>query len=132
MGRSPLETLRIAATKSPVEGRTPSHKGRPRKARFLRTIIWENLTTRCTLAGEDGRGRTRHTRPSHISKTRSLSGGTSMSTSTLRPPAATQDLAANARGLLRFVYTHNPFYVISAWFVFGGLRVSFDPQGKLF
>ena len=54
-----------------------------------------------------------------------------MSTSTARPQAA-GGLAKNARGLLRFVYTHNPFYVISAWFVFTGLRMSFDPQGKEF
>ena len=35
-------------------------------------------------------------------------------------------------GLVRFLYTHNPFYLISAWFVFTGLRISFDPQGAAF
>ncbi len=37
-----------------------------------------------------------------------------------------------ARGLIRFVCSHNPFYVISAWFVFSGLRVSFDTGGDSF
>lgn len=39
---------------------------------------------------------------------------------------------AGARGLVRFICSHNPFYVISAWFVFSGLRVSFDTGGEEF
>jgi hypothetical protein len=38
-------------------------------------------------------------------------------------------VAQHARGLIRFVYTSNPFYVISAGLVFWGLRLSFDPGG---
>jgi hypothetical protein len=37
-----------------------------------------------------------------------------------------------ARGLARFVYTHNPLYVASAWMVFRGLRASFDTAGGSF
>lgn len=52
------------------------------------------------------------------------------------PPAATGAGAgcssAGARGLVRFICSHNPFYVISAWFVFSGLRVSFDTGGETF
>ncbi|MBX9788878.1 MAG: hypothetical protein K2Y37_08165 [Pirellulales bacterium] len=45
-----------------------------------------------------------------------------------RPSPADESL----RHLLRFVYTHNPFYVISAACVFYGLRVTFDQrQGEL-
>jgi hypothetical protein len=38
----------------------------------------------------------------------------------------------HARGLVRFVYTNNPFYVLSAWCVFWGLRSSFDTSGESF
>jgi hypothetical protein len=41
-------------------------------------------------------------------------------------------LAAGARGLVRLLYTHNPFYLLSAWFVFTGLRISFDPRGEAY
>ena len=34
------------------------------------------------------------------------------------------------RGLLRRLYTSNPFYVISADLVFIGLRMSFDASGR--
>ncbi|WP_435009723.1 hypothetical protein P12x_000971 [Tundrisphaera lichenicola] len=34
--------------------------------------------------------------------------------------------------LVRALYTHNPFYVLSADLVFIGLRSSFDPQAKVF
>jgi hypothetical protein len=34
--------------------------------------------------------------------------------------------------LLRTLYTHNPFYVASAWMVFWGLRTSFDVSGGPF
>ena len=37
-----------------------------------------------------------------------------------------------ARGLARFIYTNNPFYVLSAWCVFFGLRSSFDTGGDSF
>ena len=37
-----------------------------------------------------------------------------------------------ARGLARFVYTNNPFYVLSAWLVFFGLRRSFETTGDSF
>ena len=36
------------------------------------------------------------------------------------------------RGLVRFLYTHNPFYVVSAWLVFTGLRISFNTQHRTF
>ena len=36
------------------------------------------------------------------------------------------------RGLIRWVYTNNPFYVISAALVFYGLRSSFDTSGSTF
>ncbi len=36
------------------------------------------------------------------------------------------------RDLLRFLYSSNPFYVISAWLVFFGLRSSFDTSGDAF
>jgi hypothetical protein len=36
------------------------------------------------------------------------------------------------RGLFRFLYSSNPFYVISAWLVFFGLRSSFDTSGDTF
>ena len=39
---------------------------------------------------------------------------------------------SRARGLLRRIYTANPFYVISADLVFIGLRMSFDTSGKTF
>jgi len=41
-------------------------------------------------------------------------------------------LSQQARGAVRWVCTRNPFYVISALLVFAGLRMSFDPQAKLF
>lgn len=34
--------------------------------------------------------------------------------------------------LLRALYTHNPFYLISAWLVFSGLRMSFNTHDSLF
>lgn len=37
-----------------------------------------------------------------------------------------------ARGLARFIYTNNPFYVLSAWCVFFGLRSSFDTAAGSF
>ena len=36
------------------------------------------------------------------------------------------------RPLVRFLYTHNPFYIASAALVFSGLRVSFDASGETF
>ena len=39
---------------------------------------------------------------------------------------------APASRLVRALYTHNPFYVISADLVFIGLRMSFDPSAKAF
>lgn len=44
-------------------------------------------------------------------------------------PAGTAGIAVGVPGLVRLLYTHNPFYLISAWFVFTGLRISFDPRG---
>lgn len=46
-----------------------------------------------------------------------------------RSPCAPTD---PARGLIRWLYCNNPFYVISAALVFLGLRASFDPNGKVF
>jgi hypothetical protein len=40
--------------------------------------------------------------------------------------------AEQVRGLVRFIYTNNPFYVLSAWLVFWGLRSSFDTTGETF
>src|SRR4051794_28304284 len=37
-----------------------------------------------------------------------------------------------ARGLVGWLYTSNPFYVLSADLVFIGLRMSFDTSGKSF
>jgi len=45
------------------------------------------------------------------------------------PARAAEQAAGN---LLRFVYTNNPFYVISAALVFWGLRLSFDTGGESF
>src|SRR6478735_6774986 len=36
------------------------------------------------------------------------------------------------RGLVGWLYTSNPFYVLSADLVFMGLRMSLDPSGKTF
>ena len=44
-------------------------------------------------------------------------------------PPSTLD---QARGLARFIYTNNPFYVLSAWLVFFGLRTSFETAGDSF
>jgi hypothetical protein len=54
-----------------------------------------------------------------------------MSQSALEPrsPSAPGE---TARGLVRWLYCNNPFYVISAALVFLGLRASFDPNGKVF
>ncbi|HVC93102.1 MAG TPA: hypothetical protein VND64_05395 [Pirellulales bacterium] len=47
----------------------------------------------------------------------------------LSPSATT--LASGARGLVRFLYNHNPFYVVSALLICHGLRVSFlDTPGR--
>lgn len=49
------------------------------------------------------------------------------------PPAPNwSQLLHDLHGLLRFVYVSNPFYVISAAFVFAGLRISFDTSGATF
>ncbi|HVC93061.1 MAG TPA: hypothetical protein VND64_05185 [Pirellulales bacterium] len=37
---------------------------------------------------------------------------------------------APARGLAKLLYSHNPFYLLSAWLVFSGLRASFDTGGQ--
>src|SRR5262249_42902347 len=36
------------------------------------------------------------------------------------------------RGIVGWLYTNNPFYVISAALVFAGLWISFDPHAQLF
>ena len=38
-------------------------------------------------------------------------------------------LAQPARGFVRFLYSSNPFYILSADLVFVGLRISFGPRG---
>ncbi len=38
-------------------------------------------------------------------------------------------LAKPARGFVRFLYSSNPFYILSADLVFLGLRISFGPGG---
>ena len=50
----------------------------------------------------------------------------------LRPPSDVPRRPAPASRLVRALYTHNPFYVISADLVFIGLRMSFDPSAKSF
>jgi hypothetical protein len=45
---------------------------------------------------------------------------------------AGQAQAHPARGFLRWVYTSNPFYILSADLVFFGLRMSLDTSGKSF
>src|SRR5688572_11822038 len=55
-----------------------------------------------------------------------------MATGILSQPSGGSAGIAAARGVVRFLYTHNPFYLISASFVFTGLRISFDPQGAAF
>ena len=50
----------------------------------------------------------------------------------LRPPSEPPRRPAPASRLVRALYTHNPFYVISADLVFIGLRMSFDPSAKAF
>jgi hypothetical protein len=49
-----------------------------------------------------------------------------------RPPSAPPRPFSPARGLLRRIYTSNPFYVISADLVFVGLRMSLDTSGTTF
>src|SRR5579864_1901838 len=36
------------------------------------------------------------------------------------------------RRLVRLLWTNNPFYLISAWLVFSGLRASFNTGGETF
>jgi hypothetical protein len=50
----------------------------------------------------------------------------------LRPSSDPSRRPAPASRLVRALYTHNPFYVISADLVFIGLRMSFDPGAKSF
>ncbi len=50
----------------------------------------------------------------------------------LRPPSDPSRRPAPASRLVRALYTHNPFYVISADLIFIGLRMSFDPSVKDF
>ncbi len=45
------------------------------------------------------------------------------------PQAARVLLARPARGFVRFLYSSNPFYILSADLVFIGLRISFGPGG---
>jgi hypothetical protein len=42
------------------------------------------------------------------------------------------ELGEQVRRLLKWVYTNNPFYVLSAWLVFLGLRLSFDTTADTF
>jgi hypothetical protein len=49
-----------------------------------------------------------------------------------RPPSDAPRRPAPASRLVRALYTHNPFYVISADLIFIGLRMSFDPTVKDF
>ncbi len=45
------------------------------------------------------------------------------------PPPVGAILAQPARGFVRFLYSSNPFYILSADLVFVGLRISFGPGG---
>jgi hypothetical protein len=48
------------------------------------------------------------------------------------PRAAPVRRDLDARQLVRFLYTHNPFYILSAALVFWGLRSSFETDGQTF
>src|SRR4051794_20317586 len=50
----------------------------------------------------------------------------------LRPGSAPAAAPRQGRGLVRRLYTANPFYILSADLVFVGLRMSFDTHGKVF
>lgn len=41
-------------------------------------------------------------------------------------------LARPARGLVRWITNNNPFYALSAVLVLIGLRMSFDPEARVF
>ncbi len=47
-----------------------------------------------------------------------------------RPPS--RSVLGDVRSLLRFVYTHNPFYVISSVLIFAGLWRSFGKDPEMF
>jgi hypothetical protein len=47
-----------------------------------------------------------------------------------RRPALPQATWTNARRLANLLHNHNPFYLLSAWLVFSGLRASFDTSGE--
>ena len=42
------------------------------------------------------------------------------------------EILRSVRWLGRLVYTHNPFYLLSSWLVFSGLRMSFNTSGTSF
>ncbi len=66
----------------------------------------------------------------HIS---SLSGTVAMNSSTQTTPVHPRPGSPQpARNLIRWIYSNNPFYVISAGLVFLGLRASFASDGKPF
>lgn len=48
------------------------------------------------------------------------------------PHSQAPDLLGEARGLIRFIYTHNPFYVISSMLIFAGLWRSFGEEPEMF
>ena len=48
------------------------------------------------------------------------------------PPAELEGPSWRTRGMLGWVCTNNPFYLLSAWLVCLGLRTSFDPHTRIF
>lgn len=47
-------------------------------------------------------------------------------------PKSEREVGEAVRDLVKWLYTNNPFYVLSAWLVFFGLRSSFDTTGDTF
>lgn len=61
-----------------------------------------------------------------------LGGSLSAHTPVARQSHSVTRPLLHARGLARLFFTNNPFYLISAWLVFSGLRISFDTGGETF
>src|SRR4051794_36745492 len=58
--------------------------------------------------------------------------GTTIMSHFVHPQAGPARTKGRAKGLVGWLYTSNPFYVVSADLVFIGLRMSFDTSGKTF
>ncbi len=76
-----------------------------------------------------------HQDPAHHETAAGHAGPTGRPRHVARPPQSPDWpplLSGATVRLLRMLYTHNPFYVASAWMVFWGLRTSFDVSGGPF